>query len=582
MASDRHAPSDERGMTLVEITIALVVLGILFAALAMTLTLTVNQSKASRNGVADSNDEQFTLSYLLRDIASAADISTAPTDQPGGAALPGSNVLHVTWSQTDGATTTASDVYYRYVNVGTEWQLVRYEYRGGAAVSSVPIAHELAAPGVGWTAGSAVPASVLSVVPRAADSLGRTGVDVTMTSQNGAVSHYGGSGLGSGDPVPLRTNAPKWINPTTVRSRCFNRIALLVDTSGSIPMAAGGSQVKAAVGGMVNAMAGMPIDMSIIGFDKSYYQLSPGFMGPIGSYFSLTDAAARSAAIDQINLLDDQDAYYDITDPNGDGIHWQQMAEPDVDPVTGVTHYYQGGTNWDAALWAVTRDAAGNKLPASQLPNLVVLITDGQPNAILGPTYTDEAEATSAAMARADEVRADGIDLVGVGVGMVFSSSTAVTNLKSVVGTTGWNGGSPGNAATADVFVGGFGQLGSMLSTIVTGRCGGAVVMQATVDGAPAPGIWSYWSPEAMAPGWWQIEPGDDPVVQYGYEVVGQAKRWVSVSVFAASGYAVSGFSCTSGGIPLPAADMNVNANTLQVNVGMNQAIVCDVQGTHP
>ena len=581
MASDRPSPNDERGMTLVEITIALVVLGVLFAALAMTLTLTIKQSKSSRANVAASNDEQFTLTYLQRDIASASNVSTAPTDQPGGAGLPGSNVMHFSWSQTEGARTVVSDVYYRYVNVGDEWQLVRYEYRDGVAVSNVPVAHELAAPGAAWIAGSAVPASVLSAVPRAADALGRKGIDLTVTSQNGAVSHYGGSGLGSGDAVPLRAAAPKWIPPISVRARCFNRIALLVDTSGSIPLAAGGSQIKQAVSGMINAMAGMPIDMTIIGFDKNYYQLSPGFQGSIGSYFSLTDSAARNAAINQINLLDDQDAYYDFTDPNGDGVHWQQMAVPDIDPNTGVPYYYNGGTNWDAALWAATRDAGGNKLPAAQLPNLVILITDGEPNAILGPIQTDTQEqAVTAAMSRADEVRADGIDLVGVGVGLVFSSATAVTNLKSVVGTTGWDGGSPGNAASADVFVGGFDQLGSILSTIVTGRCGGAVVIRGTVGGAPGPGTWGFWSQEAIAPTYWRIEPGDDPVVQYGYQIVGQAKRTVSIIVYAPAGYRISGFSCTSGGVPLPASDMSVNNSVLQLNVGINQAIVCEAQGT--
>ena len=69
--------------------------------------------------------------------------------------------------------------------------------------------------------------------------------------------------------------------------------------------------------------------------------------------------------------------------------------------------------------------------------------------------------------------RSAGIRVIGIGVGDITKN---LSKLTTVVGTVKWDGGSPGNASTANYFMGdstqskGVGNIGTILSTIAAAQ----------------------------------------------------------------------------------------------------------------
>lgn len=145
--SDRGVEVDHRdgGFTLVEVTITILITGILVSALAMAITMAVRVSPDSEDRIDDARSTRFLSTWLAQDTVSTPPF--LPEEAVGGfnltaaddgtnneCAAAGSNVVHLRWQET--TTTTVTYVAnYRFVvedGVGKVW---RYTCRSADGVT---------------------------------------------------------------------------------------------------------------------------------------------------------------------------------------------------------------------------------------------------------------------------------------------------------------------------------------------------------------------------------------------------------------------------------------------------------------
>src|SRR5512143_2269439 len=201
-------PSRDRGMTLPEVLISVTLTGLLVTALAMSITVVLKQSDNTTGRVNNARSEQNVSMWMPTDLASADSVSTDPAAMPcdapcpAGANLGGSNALMLTWSlQTlDAATgnivTSVTKVSYRYMQVGTEWVMVRVECTttgtDPTTCNSQNVLHNLDGPPLGQTfaPGVSTPTWIIQVSqaldPASTGAPGETiPADPTLKNKNG-------------------------------------------------------------------------------------------------------------------------------------------------------------------------------------------------------------------------------------------------------------------------------------------------------------------------------------------------------------------------------------------------------------
>lgn len=150
---------DERGFTLVEVLIAVTVLGIIVAALGAAFSVGLRTMDGTANRLAGSMDAQLLGFYLPDDVASATTITASPAPIVcAGAASP---ILEL-------GDATAFTVVYGVRAADGRHQLERYDCAGGAVRSTIVVARNLA--------GDA--AAVATRIPSAGTA---TGATVTIT-----------------------------------------------------------------------------------------------------------------------------------------------------------------------------------------------------------------------------------------------------------------------------------------------------------------------------------------------------------------------------------------------------------------
>lgn len=371
----------DSGMTLPELLISIIVLGMVIAVLTAGVSVTLKQNENSRGRVEVARWEQNLGMWLPDDLTSAlADsLSTSPSDTPCGAgaatcdgiAMAGSNALAMNWID-DGVTTTVS---YRYQPDGpTAYGLFRVACTAGSC-SSVRVLSDLAAPVADpdpWVPGtSPVPSGIISVQAPAPgsgpDEDGRLPVRSVTVAVNGVPLPDGTDRSSSvtlaAGGAPTGTLAPPNFTPPSfgeARTDCGGPITLIVDTSGSIGGAMG--DIREGVKAFVNLFEGTPTRLQIIPFSN----VSTVIMPP--------ELAARTSPPPPANY------YYDMLDPGttgDDGIADEINAE--VDKLRTILY-----TNWEDAIYrtfytsaGVTHKLAGN--PSVPQPKLVVFFTDGLP-----------------------------------------------------------------------------------------------------------------------------------------------------------------------------------------------------------
>lgn len=580
-ATDAPSAAQERqrdkGFTLPEMLVAMMVSGLLVTSLAMAFSVVVRSQGGSQQRIAESKDITFVQTWLPADLSSATQTWLEPElGFPFNAELPGVNVL--TMARPDLDSDSDYLIMYRYEDLGNDgWALVRYRIdnpgcptsnpvvgncsNGNEVVKRIGVAYELMPPPPEWD-GTTPPTFAIEVTRRNGGGNGYgsgtdsrpVGEDVAVHFVSGSVYLAGGSGLSAGQNID--PNPQVIPDPVAPPSRCGRRILLVVDMSGSIgDYPSLRDDVIDATESFVTGFQGTPGELSVIGFDEWIEPLS----GPIGEYY------------DTLNDADGKMAYLLNT------------VLPGMDGVSGSTPFafrpHAGGTNWEVAIQAAYATPSyweeidgyglGDDLNKDRsdleyldyIPDLVVFITDGDPTFrqdSKGNYYRDDnggdtnaaRTATAANLARQFGVT----DLIGVYVSN-SSSNASVQRLASVVGGTAWNKQFPGNADVADYFAGSFAQLGGIVQSITARECGGALTLQKRFSDGTTPsttGVWDFQSEQGSK----ILDYGSDSSVTFQHQFqTGQNSKDFWIEEQPRDGWVVGDATCEEAGQPLSAAD---------------------------
>lgn len=607
----------DAGFTLPELLMSVILTGLLVSTIATAISVMLKATPQAEIRLSESKDITFLQTFIPVDLATAINsyddtddeairnklLTTDPfityrNNLDGSKLLPGTNVLTLL------VPTDVTGVYeiisYRYVEapVGSgEYQLSRFRItkpgQAGQTVTPVGVAHEIPPPPPGWVEGDPV-THAFEVTARNQVVLRPIGEDIKVTFESGKTFQTGGAGLSA--EQDLTPNDPTTLpDPTAPPTRCGGRIALVLDTSYSVPGMTGGAALESAATGFIDSFAGTPTDLTVLGFDQIAYQLYPNLNGERGLYFSLLDANRDAnangipdlvEAKNNIIALPDRDTYYPYSNAgspfaqpssyyiNTTGpVGWTQQRKTEL----GVTLPHQGGTNWEDALHAPFFDQLGVLRPAT--PELVVWITDGDPNRQRSNDFAVTSPGThvQAAALAANRGRSTGARIVGVLVGP--GGATLESQLAQVVGTNKWNGTGPsnlGNAVAADYFASSFSQLGPVLRSIMAAQCGGTVTVRKQLnDGSSPGGRWTYSS-----------ETGDQVLdlatkssVTFDFTFnAGVISRTITIREEVKAGYAFNRAECTVGGAPVAPANIVQSPDGspgVQLTFGPDKAISC-------
>ena len=526
----------DRGMTLVELLITVTILGIIMTSLTAAMIVILRTEQPIKDNLSESKDITFLQAWIPSDLASATSRNIDPLYQPTPrTTLPGTNVLTLNRADisTSGVTTNYV-VSYRYVQVRDEWQLQRYEIRNvGLAtqnITKVGVAHQLASPPPTWNPTQS-PVHAVSVTSRNQVVLRPIGEDVQVTFGSGQEFTTGGAGLSSQDQLPTDYTGGI-IDPSAPPTRCGGTVTVVLDTSSSIPSQGGATSLVNAALGFIDAFSGTPTYLRIVGFDVSAYSYYPT---TAGQYVNILNPSTNLTAMR--TKIDNQDL---------SNARWG------------------GGTNWEDGLWQAFRTTSGTAF--SQLPELVVFISDGEPNRNRTNTPNDgdarfNTTDLSRAVTAANYGRGTGARIVGILVGN-DASTTNQGRMKSVVGNVAWNGTgatNPGNAAAADFFLpansASFAELGNVLRSISAAVCGGTITVQKRIEQAgalsEATGTWSYTTDVGVR----DLDTSQSSSATFDFTFPnGTTTRTVQITETPKSGYTFVRAECSSGGIAIPAS----------------------------
>ena len=575
--------------------------------MAFTTVLHTEASASSR--LAESKDITFVQTWLPVDLSSAIasydqadDASLAAalaTPVPGGPppmsvthdfGPDSTNVLTLVRPDLDAGTNVYYIVTYRYEQVNGEWRISRYEIRNpgtpSETVKTVGVAYEVPQPPAGWVP-KTPPTFAAEVIART-QYIRPVGEDVKFKFESGKTFVSGGGGLSAQNELDSNGNGGLK-NPSAPPSRCGGRIALVIDTSGSVPASNGDKPTEDAAEGFIRGFSGTPTTLSLNGFDMEAYgmgitagsKVNNGVRSPVPvAARPRSDGRESRPAGHRPRRLraatswpgaggGPTSAKQKKRDINGDGIHWDQIY-------TDV----KSGTNWEDGLWNVFRDSAGNYYGTEQ-PELLVFITDGEPNLVRtasgGWADASETAATDAAVAVARRAKSDGTRVIGVMVGNKSTDTGKVNQLKRVVGDLEYNP-ALNNAGTASLFKGQFNELGSILRSIMIAECGGTLTVQKRIDTGsglvkPATGTWTM-SAAGLGDRDLNVEETSSVTFDYGFGA-GETSKLVQVTE-AGAGYVYDRTECTSNGVSIPVGPPEVAGTAgFSVELRPDKAVSC-------
>jgi prepilin-type N-terminal cleavage/methylation domain-containing protein len=580
----------DRGFTLPEVLISMMISGILIVSITMAFTTVLRAQEQAGDRLAESKDITFVQTWVPVDLASALATFDASSDdqlladlaaanppmsiralQPGEAGLPGINVLTVVRPDLEAGSGVYYLVSYRYHEVNGVWRVSRFEIRNPGTVNesikSVGVAHEVPAPPPGWDP-TTPPRHAVEVTARNQMILRPIGENVTFTFNSGNTFISGGGGLSAENFLPP-DGSGALRNPTAPPSRCGGRMALVIDSSGSVAPYA--TQARNAAKGFIDSFTGTPYSITMAEFgDNGWGLLTPtGRQRNRAPYVSLLNGGT---AVNQLKTRIDAIAF-------------------------------TGATNWEDGLRVPV--AAHNSTKAGvpygvDQPDLLVFITDGDPNRIRSATGTSvsagmELAADDAAVV-ANRARQAGTEMVGVFVGAASTDSASIKRLSRVL--TGintpsssplpegqlWNGWvNPdgtveiGNARTARIFRGSFDQLGGVLRTIMIAECGGTLTVQKRIETAPgvvespATGQFTFVADSLER----VLDRSITSSVTFDYTFPpGVGTRDVELRE-TTPGYRFLRAECTAGGSPITVTPLGDGTPGARVPVGVDRAVSC-------
>lgn len=127
----------DEGFTLVELLIAIMILGIVTSGLATAFTTTIRGTKDLHERFLESQDAQLLAIYFPSDVQSAnpttINSSASPSDECNG--MDGTNVVRMRWTQRDAATLTAFSASYRLTSTADGGVLTRWFCTGTGSAS---------------------------------------------------------------------------------------------------------------------------------------------------------------------------------------------------------------------------------------------------------------------------------------------------------------------------------------------------------------------------------------------------------------------------------------------------------------
>ena len=144
------------GFTLIELVVAIAVLGIIMPVITATFVVIVRNSPTVQTRTDDSRSTRGLSTWLPQDVLSTPPVViTDGSSTPGYtltarasdcASTAGTNVLHMVWQENVGpnaATLTNFVANYRYVIVGATTQIKRYTCSGIAGIGQPPYTNTL-------------------------------------------------------------------------------------------------------------------------------------------------------------------------------------------------------------------------------------------------------------------------------------------------------------------------------------------------------------------------------------------------------------------------------------------------------
>ena len=594
--------------------------GVLIAAISLAISVMLIAAPQAEIRLTESKDITFLQTWVPVDLSSAIDSYDNPDDiqlaseMAAGnpsvrytAALRGTNVLTLVIPDLDSGAYKV--VSYRYVLSQDDWTLVRALIKdpgtGSESLSAVTVARQVADPPLdgSWSPGTQ-PAHAFQITSRNQVVLRPIGENITVYFASGNEFSTGGAGL-SGE-MDLTPNDPVTLpDPTAPPSRCGGRVALVLDTSWSVPGLNGGSSMEAAAISFIDSFQGTPTTLTVMGFDSMAYQLYPNLNGERGNYIDLlnpsSDITNAKTNIEQLPNVDTQypastpqahnfeESSGHYLNPFGTGvgtgdtiIGWTKNR---VSPESGISK--RGSTNWEDALHAPfftegTETMSGDQ--RAQTPETVVWITDGEPTTNRGAKFYNDGSTDDLgpAVAAANAGRATGARIIGVLVGP--GGSTLEQNLAAVVGGNKWTGSvDPDtgdidlqNAVSADYFAGAFDQLGDVLRSIMAAQCGGTVTVQKEVNGEIASGVWTYST--NIGDSTLDLDLGSSLTFDFTFDS-GDTIRDVLIHEEVRDGYTFSHAACSASGVPITDPDIITQnpggAPGVLLSIEPDQAVNC-------
>ena len=439
-------------------------------------------------------------------------------------------------------------------------------------VKTAGVAHSLPAPPPGWVEGVDAPSHAVDLSSRNPVVLREAGETIEVFFESGDTFTTGGSGLGPGYELP-NSDDPEFADPPSPPSRCGGNVSIIVDSSGSVDDASTGGVnngviVKEQVKGIINNFVGTPTAVKLFEFDETGAAVWP---------------ASRTQPF--VSVLND-----------GSGVTALRNAVNNIS--------YDGTTNWEDGLRVALTDGSTYKdasaeiigHQATYLPDLLIFVTDGQPNRYMKDQTSasvlsgDTAKSAQQAQIIANVFKTAGVNMKGVFIGS--AAATYLPNLKTAFGPIEWEvtpATAPvGNALTADVFQGSFGDLGDIFRQIFVAECGGTLTLQKRVNGvAPTSGTWTYTTSNGVR----DLNTAVTSSTTLTYSLGASASQWVEIIETPVSGYQFQDITCTSGVTPLdgsrirdlPPVDQNNDGipdpvTGKEILVNANEALSCLVK----
>jgi prepilin-type N-terminal cleavage/methylation domain-containing protein len=585
----------DAGFTLPELLVSIIISGILIVSITLAFTTVLRTQGQATERLAESKDITFIQTWMPVDLSSALDTFSTGSDaqllldlaaadpsmtiralQPGGQGLPGTNVITMIRPDLTAGPGVYYIVSYRYHQVGDDWRISRFEILWPGTdreeINTVGVAHEVPAPPLGWDP-TTPPTHAVEINARNQAILRPIGEDVMFKFDSENTFMSGGAGLSAENVLsPVGGN---FRNDKAPPSRCGGRMALVIDTSGSVgPFAA---QARSAAKGFIDSFTGTPYSITLAGFAGDGYGMLPSIPGRPDNrqrdrapYVSLLNAGAAVTGL-----------------------------KTRIDNIG-----FNGTTNWEDGLRVAY---AGHNNTKSGLPygvdqaDLLVFITDGDPNVIRTSTGASQSAATELsadeAAIVANNARAGGTEMVGVFVGSAGTNSASIKRLSRVLTGVRTPASSPlpagqlwdgrvnpdgsivlGNAGSARIYRGSFDQLGAVLRTIMIAECGGTLTVQKRVE--TAPGVL-----ENPATGQFTfVAGGDEKVldrdvtssVTFDYTFPrGVATRTIELRETTTAGFRFVRAECTAGGAPISVTPLADGTPGVNVEVGVDRAVSC-------